>query len=220
MRDLPSQEVDLTYITSRGNWYLRSWKGDMKKSGGVATNIGIHFFDMLLWLFGEVRDLEVHRHDDYSCAGIVTSTGPGCVGSLALMKITCLRRQGERPKNLPQHHHPGRRNRVQRRVTDLHTVSYQKILGGEGFSAQDARSSIDLAYRIRNTQPRQAGALSHPFLNILNNRRYMNFVKDLEEKKSAISVIGLGYVGLPIALEFARMFRVIGFDIRPDRWPC
>jgi len=166
MRDLPSQEVDLTYITSRGNWYLRSWKGDMKKSGGVATNIGIHFFDMLLWLFGEVRDLEVHRHDDYSCAGIVTLDRARVRWFLSIDEDhlpEAVRVKGQRTYRSITIQ--GEEIEFSGGFTDLHTVSYQKILGGEGFSAQDARSSIDLAYRIRNTQPRQAGALSHPFLN-------------------------------------------------------
>ena len=63
--------IDLTYITSRGNWYFASWKGDVSKSGGIATNIGVHFFDMLIWIFGDVQHHEVHHSDDRKMAGFL-----------------------------------------------------------------------------------------------------------------------------------------------------
>jgi len=84
--------IDLTYITSRGRWYFNSWKGDQEKSGGIATNIGIHFFDMLMWIFGDVRYHELHHSDPTRmagflklekriCAGSFRSTGPACPGN-------------------------------------------------------------------------------------------------------------------------------------------
>ena len=146
--------IDLTYITSRGNWYFYSWKGDVSKSGGVATNIGIHFFDMLIWIFGRVQKSQVHYADKKKVGGFLQLENADVRWFLSLDR-----------KDLP----PEARERgmtTYRSIlidgeaiefsggfTDLHTVVYRQILAGRGFGIDDARPSIELAYEIRNATP-------------------------------------------------------------------
>jgi UDP-N-acetyl-2-amino-2-deoxyglucuronate dehydrogenase len=146
--------VELTYVTSRGNWYLDSWKGDKGKSGGIATNIGIHFFDLLLWIFGRPASLEVHCSEQRKMAGHLSlekaevrwflSIDPADLPGVA-------RREGK-----PTYRSisvDGREVEFSEGFTDLHTVVYQKTLSGQGFGIEDARPSIDLVYAIRNSPP-------------------------------------------------------------------
>lgn len=159
-----SKEIDLTYITSRGNWYDHSWKGDLLKSGGVATNIGIHFFDMLIHLFGSVQKLELHYQDSHTSAGFLV---------LDNAKVRWFMSVSE--EFIPEHlRMQGVRTYRSIRIgeedlefsggfTDLHTRSYESILAGKGFSPSDARSSIELAYRIRNAEIIRSGSEFHPF---------------------------------------------------------
>ena len=144
--------VKITYITSRGPWYNVSWKGDEEKSGGVATNIGVHFFDMIQWLFGEFGDIKVYLSEKDRMSGYV---------ELEQAQVTWfLSVNGE---DLPAPIKPGE-PMTYRSITiddeeiefsggftDLHTQVYQKTLAGEGFGIEDARGSIDLTYRIRQT---------------------------------------------------------------------
>jgi UDP-N-acetyl-2-amino-2-deoxyglucuronate dehydrogenase len=143
--------LDLRYITSRGNWYYNSWKGDLSKSGGIATNIGIHFFDMLIWIFGAVKELTV------------TSQGPDhASGFLQLEKANvnwflsinfdhlpeAVKKAGKRTfRTLSME---GTEIEFSEGFTDLHTKSYDMILKGHGFGLQDARPSINLVHQIRN----------------------------------------------------------------------
>ncbi|MFN8314595.1 MAG: Gfo/Idh/MocA family oxidoreductase [Cyclobacteriaceae bacterium] len=143
-------EVNLNYITSRGNWYHHSWKGDESKSGGVATNIGIHFFDMLIWIFGKTlhSTLRVIEFDH-------------AAGTLELERATV-----HWDLSINAHHLPpavaaaGKRTYRSLRLgereiefsdgfTDLHTRSYQQILEGKGFGIADARASIETVYKFR-----------------------------------------------------------------------
>jgi UDP-N-acetyl-2-amino-2-deoxyglucuronate dehydrogenase len=158
-------DVDLTYITTRGNWYFVSWKGDVQKSGGVATNIGIHFFDLLLWIFGSPRMLELHYSDASKVGGYLELEKAHVRWLLSLDR-----------KDLPQaEKDAGRTSFRSLRVdgqeiefsggfTDLHTTVYQEILAGRGFGIEDARPSINLAYQVRNAHPVGTNEYSHPLL--------------------------------------------------------
>lgn len=159
------QDIDLTYITSRGRWYLRSWKGNTDKSGGVATNIGIHFFDMLLWLFGELQDLVVHSQDEFHCAGYMTLQRARVRWFLSIDEQDLP--AAAREKNQRTYRSitiQGKEVEFSGGFTDLHTVSYQKIIAGQGFSPEEARKSIELAYQIRNAQSIGMIGNYHPFL--------------------------------------------------------
>ncbi|MCK4679317.1 MAG: Gfo/Idh/MocA family oxidoreductase, partial [Bacteroidales bacterium] len=147
-------DVNLTYITSRGNWYHRSWKGEAAKSGGVATNIGIHFFDMLIDLFGQVKESIVHYSDEKTMAGFMQLERARIKWFLSL------------DFNLLPSEVKVNGQRTYRSITidseeiefsggfiDLHTESYKRIIEGNGFSADDARPSIQTAYEIRNAKP-------------------------------------------------------------------
>ena len=159
--------IDLTYVTSRGNWYFASWKGDISKSGGIATNIGVHFFDMLLWIFGGVQHHEVHVADDRKMAGFL---------GLEKAQVRWFLSVGR--EDLPVEATQGGKTTYRSITvdgeefefsggfTDLHTVVYREILEGRGFGIEDARPSIDLVYKLRNTVPlRNTRSHVHPFLN-------------------------------------------------------
>lgn len=143
-------DVDLRYITSRGNWYHRSWKGENTKSGGIATNIGIHFFDMLIWIFGGVKVNEVKIHEeDYA------------EGYLELEKARVNWFLSVNYDHIPdQIKKSGKRTfrsltiedeelEFSEGFTDLHTLSYQEILKGNGFRIGDARPSINVTHGLR-----------------------------------------------------------------------
>jgi UDP-N-acetyl-2-amino-2-deoxyglucuronate dehydrogenase len=146
-------DVDLNYITSRGNWYHISWKGDASKSGGIATNIGIHFFDMLIWIFGSAKKNNVKELNDDSASGY-----------LELERARVNWKLSINADHLPaEAKSKGKRTYRSLKLedqeiefsegfTDLHTLSYQEILKGNGFGLEDARPSIELTYEIRNAK--------------------------------------------------------------------
>jgi UDP-N-acetyl-2-amino-2-deoxyglucuronate dehydrogenase len=158
--------VRLTYITSRGNWYKVSWKGDTEKSGGVATNIGIHFFDLLLWLFGELGDFRIYHSDPQRISGF-----------LELERATVQWFLSTDYNDLPYPGQPGGQTTFRsitidgeeinftEGFTDLHTKVYQETLTGHGFGIEDARPSIDLIYRIRNSTLSPLDSQTHPFIS-------------------------------------------------------
>lgn len=146
-------DVELTYITSRGKWYDISWKGNLEKSGGVATNIGVHFFDMLTWIFGNVITNEVQLNQPRKVAGL-----------LQLKKANVKWHLSLDDNDLPQHI-IDKKQRTYRSIkidnkelefsvgfTDLHTKSYEKILNGEGFGIEETRNAINIVHHIRNTK--------------------------------------------------------------------
>ncbi|MEX1241321.1 MAG: Gfo/Idh/MocA family oxidoreductase [Cyclobacteriaceae bacterium] len=156
-------DIDLSYITSRGNWYQISWKGDISKSGGVATNIGIHFFDMLIWIFGQVKSNEVHASQkDYAAGYLELEKArvrwflsinydhiPSDVmnsGKRTYRSITVAEREIEFSEGF----------------TDLHTASYREILGGQGFGLGDTAAAIQLAHDIRHTPVKAGSSSKHP----------------------------------------------------------
>ena len=159
--------IDLTYITSRGNWYFTSWKGDVSKSGGIATNIGVHFFDMLIWIFGGVQHHEVHHADDRRMAGFLE------LEKAKVRWFLSVRREDLPIEATPDGKTTYRSITVDREelefsggFVDLHTVIYREILAGRGFGIEDARPSIDLVHKLRNTvSVRKASSHAHPFLN-------------------------------------------------------
>ena len=154
-------QVRLTYVTSRGTWYRYSWKGDPKKSGGVATNIGVHFFDLLLWLFGPVRDQRVHALGETRAAGTLDLERADVQWFLSLDRA-------DLPPEADATHRSitvdGREVEFSGGFRDLHTLVYERTLGGEGFGLDDARPSISLVHAIRTAVPTPPGADAHPFL--------------------------------------------------------
>ena len=157
-------KIDLSYITSRGRWYFVSWKGDINKSGGVATNIGIHFFDMLIWIFGNVKHYEVHYSEPLKkMAGYLELEKAEVrwflsVDSKDLPEVAV--REGKRTyRSITLE---GKEIEFSGGFTDLHTVVYQKILRGEGFGIEDARPSIELVYMLRNGKPIGFNERTHP----------------------------------------------------------
>jgi UDP-N-acetyl-2-amino-2-deoxyglucuronate dehydrogenase len=158
--------IDLTYITSRGRWYFRSWKGDVQKSGGIATNIGIHFFDMLIWIFGNVRYHEVHLSEPARMSGYI-ELGKACVRWF--MSVD--------PEDLPEEAWAAGKSTFRSMTVDgeeiefsdgfadLHTMVYRGILAGRGFGIEDARPSVNLTYELRNANPARTNGLHrHPLL--------------------------------------------------------
>jgi UDP-N-acetyl-2-amino-2-deoxyglucuronate dehydrogenase len=147
-------DLDLTYITSRGNWYFTSWKGDIHKSGGIATNIGIHFFDMLTWIFGKVNKQVVHLLQHNKASGYLELEKARVRWFLSLD-------HKDLPAAVAQKGIRTYRSIVMDKTeiefsegfTDLHTKSYEEILNGRGFGMQEAQSSIEIVYHIRNATP-------------------------------------------------------------------
>lgn len=166
-----THDVVLTYITARGPWYHVSWKGSPEKSGGIALNIGVHFFDLLLWLFGKaVRSPAVHHADSQRMAGHLELEHARVRWFLSID-----------PADLPFPVQPGARSTFRSITVDgeeieftegftgLHTRVYEETLAGRGFRIADARPAIDLVYRIRTAEVQAArvddAALAHPLLN-------------------------------------------------------
>jgi len=143
-------DVDLTYITSRGKWYHHSWKGEEQKSGGIATNIGIHFFDMLLWIFGDVKEIETEKYEPDHASGFIKLAKANVHWSLSINEDHLpenIKTQGKRTFRSLQMN--GHEIEFSDGFTDLHTTSYQEILKGRGFGLMEAKPSIELAHQIR-----------------------------------------------------------------------
>lgn len=151
-------DIDLTYITSRGKWYHYSWKGDVSKSGGIVTNIGIHFFDMLAWIFGEVTDSRVHLYESDKASGFIQLKKARVRWHLSID-------QHDLPKTAKDTNQSTYRSitidkeeiEFSGGFTDLHTVSYQHILDGKGYGISEARHSIEMVHGIRNAKVVRGG---------------------------------------------------------------
>lgn len=144
-------DIDLSYITSRGNWYQISWKGDRAKSGGVATNIGIHFFDMLMWIFGDLKESIVTKQNEHTAEGHLTLARARVKWMLSIDADTLpdhVKAKGQRTYRSIRIE--GEEIEFSEGFTDLHTKSYEEILKGNGFGLADAKPSIDLVHAIRN----------------------------------------------------------------------
>ena len=143
--------VDLSYFTSRGRWYFISWKGDITKSGGVATNIGVHFFDMLSWIFGKVIDVHVTNSQPDKVSGFLELERARVKWHLSLdvndIPVEVLQRGQRTYRSITV---DGEEIEFSQGFTDLHTVAYEKILAGEGYGLEAARNSINIVHKIRN----------------------------------------------------------------------
>ena len=161
-------DVDLSYITSRGNWYSISWKGDIQKSGGVATNIGIHFFDMLSWIFGNVKNIIVHISEPHKAAGYLELENARVRWFLSIDYNDIpdkIRAKGKRTfRSITVN---GEEIEFSEGFADLHTVTYKEILAGRGFGLKEARQSVETAYTIRNSKPVGLQGDYHPILKTI-----------------------------------------------------
>ena len=157
-------DIDLSYITSRGSWYHISWKGDQSKSGGIATNIGIHFFDMLTWIFGGVERNNIYLREETKASGYLELKNARVRWFLSID-------ENDLPKEIQ-----AKGQRTYRSIlvnneeiefsggfTELHTKSYQEILAGNGFGLESARTSINIVHHLRNTNLKSTGEF-HPFI--------------------------------------------------------
>lgn len=144
-------KVNLKYITSRGHWYHTSWKGEISKSGGIATNIGVHFFDMLLWIFGPVRQNDVSRHDADTASGKLELERASVDWFLSIDAENLpeeAKKEGKRTfRSMTV---DGEEFEFSDGFTELHTHSYEEILKGKGFRLSETLPSINLVYDIRN----------------------------------------------------------------------
>ena len=160
-------DVDLTYITSRGHWYYTSWKGDVHKSGGVATNIGVHFFDMLTWIFGDIKENMVHLHEHDRAAGFLQLEKARVRWFLSIncntipdeMKAKGMRTFRSITVNGDEFEFSGG-------FTELHTRSYEHILQGNGFRIGDTRQAIQTVFDIRNTSLKGLKGDYHPLAKL------------------------------------------------------
>jgi len=157
-------DIDLSYITSRGNWYNISWKGNKEKSGGVATNIGVHFYDMLTWIFGDIEENIVHVSDPLKTAGYLKLKNANVRWFLSVD-------YNDIPKEIKEKNQrtfrsitvEGEEIEFSGGFTDLHTLSYQEIIKGNGFGLEDTKKSIEIVYKIRNSSPIGLKGDYHPF---------------------------------------------------------
>jgi UDP-N-acetyl-2-amino-2-deoxyglucuronate dehydrogenase len=147
-------DVDLTYLTSRGNWYYTSWKGDQTKSGGIATNIGVHFYDMLSWIFGEVKQNTVHIHSHDRAAGYLEFERARVRWFLSINYTVLpeeVKAKGQRTFRSIKIE--GEELEFSGGFTDLHTKVYEDIIAGNGYGLADARQAIEIVHSIRNSKP-------------------------------------------------------------------
>jgi UDP-N-acetyl-2-amino-2-deoxyglucuronate dehydrogenase len=164
-QDKGMHEVELTYITSRGPWYQVSWKGHEDKSGGVATNIGVHFFDLLLWLFGPLQGLKTYHSDGNRMSGFIELEHARVRWFLSVDKSDLPEVANSNGKTTFRSITvDGTEIEFSEGFTDLHTRVYEEILAGRGFGVKDARPSIGLTYAIRTSELSSKDGLVHPFL--------------------------------------------------------
>lgn len=158
-------QINLSYITSRGPWYLYSWKGDISKSGGVAANIGIHFFDMLMWMFGKPTESEVYLKDKTKMSGFMELENADVTWYLSIDKT-------DLPKEIVAKGQPtyrsitvdGEEIEFSGGFTDLHTRVYENTLAGNGFTTDMARPAIEVVHNIYTAKISSNIRHGHPFL--------------------------------------------------------
>lgn len=146
-------QVKLKYITSRGHWYHTSWKGDVQKSGGIATNIGVHFFDMLMWVFGDVKENVVEQHNSDTASGKLKLDKADVEWFLSIDANTLpedVKKEGKRTfRTLTI---DGDAFEFSEGFTELHTKSYEEIINGRGFRISETKKTIQLVSEIRNNK--------------------------------------------------------------------
>ena len=157
-------DVDLTYLTSRGNWYFTSWKGDANKSGGIATNIGVHFYDMLSWIFGDIQENTVHVHTHDRAAGYLGFKQARVRWFLSINadvlpeEVVAKGQRTYRSITID-----GEELEFSDGFADLHTRSYEHILAGNGYGLEDARQAVEIVHDIRNAEVIGLKGDYHPF---------------------------------------------------------
>ena len=157
-------DVDLTYLTSRGHWYYTSWKGDSSKSGGIATNIGVHFYDMLSWVFGSIKQNVVHVHTHDRASGYLEFDRARVRWFLSINYDVIPEHIKEKnQRTFRSISIEGEELEFSGGFTDLHTKSYQEILNGSGFGIQEARQAIEIVHDIRHVEPIGLKGDYHPF---------------------------------------------------------
>ena len=157
-------DIDLTYLTSRGNWYYTSWKGDYSKSGGIATNIGVHFYDMLSWIFGDVKENIVHVQTHDRASGYLEFERARVRWFLSInydlipQEIKAKGQRTYRSISIEDEE-----LEFSGGFTDLHTKVYEGVLEGNGYGLEDARQAIEIVHTIRNSKPIGLKGEFHPF---------------------------------------------------------
>ena len=169
-RNSKKYDVELTYITPRGLWYSYSWKGNLERSGGVSTNIGIHFFDLLLWLFGNEQKCEVHISNSSRSGGFIELENANIKWFLSLNKNDIPAHAKESNSTFRSITVDNEEIEFSTGFTDLHTRVYENILDGNGYGIEDVRASIELAYKIRNAAPVKNSDYLHPIVKQLLNK--------------------------------------------------
>ena len=156
-------DIDLTYLTSRGNWYYTSWKGDQQKSGGIATNIGVHFFDMLSWIFGEVQSNQVHIHEHDRASGRLVLKRANVRWFLSindeLLPEAVIEKGSRTYRSITI---GGKELEFSGGFTELHTKAYEAILNGEGYGIEETRQAIQMVHDIRYMRPTGLEGDYHP----------------------------------------------------------
>lgn len=158
-------DIDLTYLTSRGHWYYSSWKGDINKSGGISTNIGVHFYDMLSWIFGDLKQNIVHVNDHDRSAGYLEFEKARVRWFLSInydLIPNEIKKSGKRTYRSISIE--GEELEFSDGFTDLHTVSYNEIINGNGYGLEEPRQAIEIVHKIRNSKPIGLKGEYHPFV--------------------------------------------------------
>lgn len=156
-------DIDLTYLTSRGNWYYTSWKGDISKSGGVASNIGVHFYDMLSWIFGDVKTNITHVHTHDRAAGYLEFERARVRWFLSInydLLPNNIKAKGQRTYRSIKIE--GKELEFSGGFTDLHTKVYKGLIDGDGYGLEDSRQAIEIVHEIRNSNPIGLKGEYHP----------------------------------------------------------
>jgi UDP-N-acetyl-2-amino-2-deoxyglucuronate dehydrogenase len=164
-------DVELTYITSRGKWYMESWKGDPRKSFGLATNIGVHFYDMLHFIFGRLQRNVVHYNGEAKAAGYLEYERARVRWFLSIDAGDLPEAVKGKKSTYRNIDISGEQLEFSEGFTDLHTTSYQEILAGRGYGLADARHCIETVNNIRTASPLKAAVgEAHPYLDALNRK--------------------------------------------------
>ncbi|EKS35632.1 Gfo/Idh/MocA family protein [Afipia clevelandensis] len=162
-------KVDLTYITSRGRWYYASWKGDDAKSGGVATNIGVHFFDMLSFVFGPAKRNEAHLREAERAAGFLECANADVSWFLSVDRNDLPVSVQGKKTTFRSITVDGEEVEFSEGFTDLHTKSYEEIVAGRGFGLDEVRASIDIVSTFRNLPVTSGHEWRHPAMRVVRS---------------------------------------------------
>ncbi|QCK13455.1 Gfo/Idh/MocA family oxidoreductase [Mangrovivirga cuniculi] len=160
-------DIDLTYLTSRGNWYYTSWKGNIEKSGGIATNIGVHFYDMLTWIFGKPQKNTVNIHTHDRASGYLELEKARVKWFLSInYDVIPDKIKAEGKRTYRSITVDGQEIEFSTGFTDLHTETYKDILSGNGFGLEETRTAIEIVHDIRHAQPVGLKGEYHPMAKL------------------------------------------------------